>query len=266
MWSLVTVNYGNSDKIRELYKSLKKNSPSEGFELIIVDNASPNNDAEKLNTFFNQIDNVKVIALSENLGFGRGNAEGVKFAEGMYLGIINPDIEVKEGCLDRLLSVLKEDTNVGIAVPQLFHKNEEPQANARKFPSFFGLLAHRLFGIGKFTMEYLQVEEREGQDIIPIEWAQGSFLVMWKSLFTVDLQGFDDRFFLFFEDMDLCRRTWELGKRVVKVKSAEAYHGSERLSGGSFFTAIRKKTFWIHLSSALKYFWKYKFKRKPQIF
>ena len=89
---------------------------------------------------------------------------------------------------------------------------------------------------------------------------------MRKSFFEQDLMGFDDRFFLFFEDMDLCRRCWELRKRVVKVKSAEAFHGSDRLSGGGFFTAIRKRTFWIHLQSALKYFWKYKFRGKPEVY
>ncbi len=260
------MNYGNSENIRKLVTSLKKNPPSGKWELIIVDNDSPNNDTENLDLFFAGEKNIKIIKLPKNLGFGAGNEKGVEKASGQILAIINPDIEIKKDCLNELLNVLNTDEKVGIAVPQLLNPDGSPQTNARNFPTILGLLGHRIFKMKSASSAYLRKDTKEGGDIVPIDWAQGSFLVMRKNFFLKKLKGFDPRFFLFFEDTDLCRRTWEMGKRVVKVKKAQAYHGTERLSGGNLFLAIRKKTFWIHLHSAMKYFWKYLGKKKPEVF
>ena len=264
--SIVTVNYGSAEKIKCLFASLKKFPPKGDFEFIIIDNASPRNEGKKLFQFFRKEKNVKVIRLEKNVGFGGGNEVGIKKAHGKFLAIVNPDIEVAEHCFDRLFQALEKEEKAGIVVPQLLNPDQTPQPNTRKFPSFWGLLAHRIFGLESASRHYLQDGENKSKDIIPVEWAQGSFLVMKKSFFTDELGGFDPRFFLFLEDTDLCRRTWELGRKVLKIKKATAFHGTERLSGGNFFVAIQKKTFWIHLSSALKYFWKYLCKKKPEIF
>jgi GT2 family glycosyltransferase len=99
----------------------------------------------------------------------------------------------------------------------------------------------------------------------PVDWVQGSFMALKKETFTEILNGFDPRFFLFLEDTDLCRRLWEKKLRVLLIPSATAVHSEHRLSGGNLWQAWRKKTFWIHLSSALKYFWKYKGQKTPKI-
>jgi GT2 family glycosyltransferase len=80
------------------------------------------------------------------------------------------------------------------------------------------------------------------------------------------LNGFDDRFFLFLEDTDLCRRTWDAGYRVLQVPTVNAFHEQKRLSGEGLFASMRKKTFWIHVLSVLKYFWKWKGVKKPKVF
>ena len=257
--SIITVNFGQSKNIQKLWISLQKFPPACAFEFIIVDNVSARNEGEKLNKCVEQEKNVHVIQLSKNLGYGGGNAEGARFATGEILAIINPDIEVKENCLDELIHALEIQRDIGIVVPVLETFDGKILQNTRRFPTLWGLTWRRLFGRQFLKKKDLLRSPKS------VEWVQGSFLVMRKSLFE-DLGGFDPRFFLFLEDTDLCRRVWEKKLKVLQIPMAHAIHQPKRLSGGNLFLALFRKTFWIHLASVVKYFWKWWRKSKPQIF
>ncbi len=248
--SLLTVNFGSFDRIEALWNSIQKFPPSVEWEWIIVDNPTKKGgDGLLLEKFFTKERRVHVIQLAENLGYGGGNAEGVRFCQGEFLTILNPDIEVQKETFDLLLSVLKQEKKAGIVVPVLKTQEGDILENCRKFPSFFGLIKRRLFG-----SQILKTTLKEG--IHEIEWAQGSFWVLRKDLFET-LNGFDPRFFLFLEDTDFCRRVWKKELRVLQVRSAVAIHSPNRLSGGNIVKALCRKTFWIHLTSVVKYFWKW---------
>lgn len=251
--SLITVSFNGSKEIYNLLNSLKNNPPKEPWELIVVDNNSP----QKQNySFLAEEKNVHLIKLNNNLGFGGGNAEGVRFARGEYLGFINPDIEVQKNCLNELINVLQKNPDIGIVCPLLTSKSNKVLENTWDFPTVWQLIKRRILPTKKIFSPTKPT---------PIDWAQGSFLIMKKDLFT-SLGGFDSRFFLFFEDTDLCRKCWKSGKKVVQIPSAKAFHTEHRLSGGNIFRALFKKTFWIHLVSMMKYFWKYRGKKQPRIF
>ncbi len=263
-FSIITINYGHSEKIAALWESLQKKSPKDDFEFIAVDNASPKDDGEALKSLLRDQPNAHTILLNKNLGFGGGYGEGIKFASGEYVGIINPDIEVKENCLEELVKALEDNSDAAITVPILENPDGTLQQNARKFPSLKVMFGRRLSF--KFKKAYdTDPVWYESKDPVAIDWAQGSFLFMKRDFFEHKLKGFDSRFFLFLEDTDLCRRTWIMGKKVLLVPTARATHGIERLSGNDFWHAVRKKTFWIHVMSAAKYFLKYAFKKKPKV-
>ena len=254
--SIITVNFGSAEKVKALWKSLQQFSPSKEWEFIVVDNHSARNEGTQLVTFLKDFDNAHVITLARNTGFGVGNEEGIKFAKSEIIAIVNPDIEVQSGIFDELMKVLGEE-KVGIVTPIMETHDGNSLPNAWDFPSPFGLLRRRLFGKKEVVI---------AQKTTPVAWAQGSFLMMRKSFFTDVLKGFDHRYFLFLEDTDLCRRTWEAGYRVLQVPNAKAFHGDKRLSGKGIWQSLKKKTFWIHILSALKYFWKYRGKSHPEIF
>jgi GT2 family glycosyltransferase len=248
--SILTVNFGSSHRIQHLWKSLQAFPPSVSWEWIIVDNPTKKGgDGERLAAFFKKEARVHVIQLAKNLGYGGGNAEGFRFCRGEILAILNPDTLVQKGTLDILLASLKSEKKAGIVVPILTTHDGKILENARKFPSFVGLIKRRLFG-SQILSSVPRGKARE------IEWAQGSFWVLRRSLFE-QLSGFDPRFFLFLEDTDFCRRVWKAGFRVLQVPMAVAGHSPNRLSGGNIFSAIFRKTFWIHLTSAVKYFAKW---------
>lgn len=257
--SIITVSYGGSEKIKNLLNSLLSHAPSVTWEWIVVDNASAKNDGEKTQKILSNTPQAHLVQLQKNLGFGGGNDEGVKFSHGEFLAFINPDIEVQGGCIDRLLEAIQKDSTIGIASPLLQTREGNLLENTWDFPTLWSLLSRRLrTNMNKGVKPLVH-------QINSVAWAQGSFLVMRKSFFQ-KLGGFDSRFFLFFEDTDLCRRSWEAGKKVVQVPQARAFHSEHRLSGKDIWGSIFRKTFWIHVISMMKYFQKWKGQSKPKIF
>ena len=250
-YSIVTINYKTAHRVGALYDSLVTFLDPDSYEFIVLDNNSGAEEINILNKKFDQNKNVHLISMQKNLGFGGGYGEAVRFAQGEFLVLINPDVVLKSDILETLETVIEQEAKAGIVAPQLENPDGSLQGNARQFPNVFNLLGRRL---GK------------GHQLLPagpVPWVQGSFMMMRRRFFIDILQGFDPRFFLFFEDTDLCRRTWLAGFKVILLDEVRAIHGSERLSGSGF--AILRKTFWIHIGSALKYFGKYKHTKPPII-
>jgi N-acetylglucosaminyl-diphospho-decaprenol L-rhamnosyltransferase len=104
-----------------------------------------------------------------------------------------------------------------------------------------------------FERDRKSVEKKEAIDV---DWMVGACLLMRTDLYR-KLGGFDERFFLFFEDIDLCRRVKEVGKRVVYLPGVKVLDRKGRLSGSSIFSLLTRKTTRIHVGSALKYFLKW---------
>jgi len=103
---------------------------------------------------------------------------------------------------------------------------------------------------------YLQSDQNP-DTIRDVDWMCGACLLLPHALYK-ELGGFDERFFLFFEDCDLCRRIWEKDLRVTYLPTAVAHDNEQRLSAGGILTFFTKKTVRVHTVSALKYFWKWR--------
>ena len=254
--SLITVNYGHLAQIERLVASLRADNSSLAWELLIVDNASPHDQGTSLEEKFHSQPNIHVFTLESNRGFGSANNYAVRFAKGDIITFINPDVEVLPGCMEAIFSE-SEQRKSAICTPVLQNPDGTLQENTRDFPRPKELFFRRIFGTGNTGTAPSKVQA--------VPWAHGSFLTLHKDFFTRELKGFDPRFFLFFEDMDLCRRAWVKGTGVYQVPAARAVHGEHRLSGGMFLIAIFKKTFWYHLSSAWKYYRKYRGRALPPI-
>jgi GT2 family glycosyltransferase len=255
--SIITVNFGSKNNVLNLYESIKRNPPSLNWEFIIVDNPTKKGDDGKfLSEYFKEKKNVHVIELAKNIGYGEGNNEGIKFTEGVLIAICNPDIKILKNTFSPLLKEISRDSEIGIAVPVLKTINNKVLENCRKFPTISSLIKRRLSKKSPFTETKIPRKK-----VIGTEWAQGSFWILKKSVFN-DLNGFDSRFFLFMEDIDFCQRIWNKGLKVVQITDSIAIHSPNRLSGGFIFSAIFRKTFWIHLKSAFFYFKKWSSKKK----
>jgi N-acetylglucosaminyl-diphospho-decaprenol L-rhamnosyltransferase len=249
MLSCITVNHGNHAALKNLASSLKQNIDFP-WEWIIVDNYHSETEVLWLKNFFRKDPHTHLVFLEKNQGFSVANNEGARFARFDLLAFLNPDIQIKKNTFPALFQALKTEKKIGILTPQLQNPDGSPQENTRSFPTPGSLLGRRIWTQGKKIF----IPPKEN---ISVDWAQGSFLLMRRDFFQ-SLSGFDERYFLFLEDTDLGRKTKAKGKKTYLVPGATAIHSEKRLSGGFPPLLFFKKTFWIHLFSAIKYFWKWR--------
>lgn len=240
-------------------EALKKQTIVDDLEIIVIDNHSGGNSMQLLRPLLGKGDRITVFETPENIGYGRGNTLGVERAQGTYVLIINPDTMLEPTALHSMLAYLQDHPDVGILGPQLIFPNGTIRDSYRTFPTLADVVIKRTwlrFFFPKRMGVYLQWAE-DPHEVRAVDWIVGACLFMRKDFFET-LGGFDPRFFLFFEDTDLCRRCWLQGKKVVYFPVAKAHDGEHRLSSGGVLTFFRKKSARIHLRSALKYFWKWR--------
>ncbi len=252
--SICLVNYHSEAGIRKFLESVMDYRPDCLHEVLIMNN-SPSQDLRVLVEEYG--DWVKVHKLQKNIGFGKAQNKAVKLAHGEYILICNPDIEAQEGSLTRLLAYADRLDDFGIIGPRLAYPEGGVQESARRYPSMSDLSVKRL-GLSKLfskKMKKYLMKDRKFQDSEKVDWLVGAAMLMKREKF-LEIGGFDDRFFLFFEDTDLCRRVNEAGHDVWYYPEAEFFHSQERLSERGFWPF--KKVFWIHMASAGKYFWKWR--------
>jgi GT2 family glycosyltransferase len=203
---------------------------------------------------------VRVISSERNLGFGAAQNRAVKEAKGEYVLLANPDLRVRKGGVKNLLEFSDHLQDFGVIGPRLVHQDGYVQESARRFPKLSDLLMRRLRFLPYFKKRSDRYLMKDVDLDVPreVDWMVGAALLMKRERFQ-EIGGFDERFFLFFEDTDLCRRLIEKGYSVWYFPQASFIHPKLRLSDSRMPGMwVFKKTFWIHLGSAFKYFKKWR--------
>lgn len=260
--SVIIVNYNHKYFPKLAVEALEKSKGSFDMEIIVVDNAS--HDPESLG-FLEKAHEQKRLTLiksPENIGFGRGNNLGAKVASGDYIFVHNPDVQVAETSIQQMIDYLEKHKDIGILGPQLVYASGKIQESCRRHMSFFDLLLNRTF-LGKLPFlkarvrKYL-MEDFDHSKTQDVDLLTGAAMMIPRKTWD-EVGGFDDRYFLFMEDFDLCREVKKHGHRIVYYPEVKLEHYQKRLSQeASFISTLRKKVFWLHVSSALKYFWKWR--------
>ena len=259
MISVIVLNYRTPHETLRCIDALRKQTIAQDIEIIVIDNHSGDKSMNILRPLLQSDDRIILLETPENLGYGKANNLGAARAHGEYLLIINPDTTLERDALEKMLQYLESHPEVGILGPQLILPDGSIRDSYRTFPTPLDIFIKRTwlrFFFPKRMGGYLQWGHNP-HDVRSVDWIVGACLFLRKDFFEA-LGGFDPRFFLFFEDTDLCRRAASLGKKVVYFPLAKARDGENRLSSGSTFVFFTKKTARIHLSSALKYFWKWR--------
>ncbi len=258
--SIIIVNFNSKDLADTCIRTIFHFPIAAEFEVILVDNASMDGSAEYLTDRWGNNKHFSIIRNAQNLGFGKANNIGIRQARGKMIATLNPDIEVHENTFNTLLKYMQEHSASGLIGPQLVYEDGVVQDSYRTFPRLFDILIKRTFlkrvpWLKNRLRRYL-MWSKDKQKTENVDWLVGAFWLVRKT--ALDQTGhFDERFFLFFEDVDLCRRMWAKKWEVVYVPKAIATHHHERLSSGGLKEIFTKKTVRIHIQSALKYFWKW---------
>ncbi len=256
--AIIVTTWTPQDAVKCVQALLKQTIASE-IEILVIDNHSEDDSIGTMRVHFGHHPQVRLLESNRNRGYGGGNNYAARYARGEYLLIINPDNELEPTGLERMVQTFRADPGIGVLAPKLQFSDGSVRDSARSFPSFFDVLVKRTFLQYFFPhrmRRYLQTDAPH-VPLRDVDWVVGACLFFRKDFYD-QLGGFDERFFLFFEDIDLCRRTHVAGKRVVFASTIVAQDRKQRLSGGGFFSLLFRRTGRIHITSALKYFWKWR--------
>lgn len=261
--SVIIVNYNHKYFPRLALEALEKSETDFSFEVIFVDNRSdPNDESVGFLRKAAKEGRITLIESPRNVGFGAGNNLGLKIAKGEYILIHNPDTTVEKDSLQKLVNYLEKHPRIGLLGPKLVYSNGDIQDSCRRFMTFTDLIIKRTplkkVNPWKKRLQHYLMLDFDHNKTQEVDLITGAMMLARKDFLWGELHGFDERYFLFMEDFDLCQRTWKAGKKVVYYPEVSILHYHKRLSGGGFFGQFFKKTFWLHLVSSAKYFWRWR--------
>jgi N-acetylglucosaminyl-diphospho-decaprenol L-rhamnosyltransferase len=232
----VVVSYRSAATLRECVTSLLA-IPS--VAVTVVDNASPDDSLATIEDL-----DAEMIRTARNGGFSYGCNLGAARGDAPFVLFLNPDARMTAGALDALVEALTTDPEAGLAGPRL-REDDGLAWSQRRFPrlrSTFAqaLFLHRLLPRASWTDEVIrepEVYERPGSP----DWISGACMLVRRDVFEA-IGGFDERFFLYCEDTDLCRRVWDAGYAVRFVPAAEVSHVGGASSGAGETRAISARS------------------------
>jgi GT2 family glycosyltransferase len=259
MVSVVILNYKMKGLLKNCVKSIYANTRYLDYEIIVVDNGSEDGVEEMVKKRFPK---VKFIQNEKNLGYGKGNNVGIREAKGEYVAIVNPDTSFKENSLKKMYDFMENHKDIGIVTPQLVNPDGTIQHTRCRFPGFLMPVYRRtplkrLTFINKKIKKYLTLD-KDYLKTMKTDWIFGAILFARKKSMD-DVGLFDERFFLGFEDTDLCRRFWKKNYQVWYYPKTKVVHYPHRFSSKIFFSKALRE----HIFSWLKYFKKHGFKNPP---
>lgn len=264
--SIVITSYRNPELLKLCLDSVKKYGVFSEREIIVADSASEE-DTEIM--MREEYPDVKFFPFKKNAGFQALLEKGIKACQGEYLLLINGDIIVSKGAIEKLISYLRENPDTGIVGPRLLNFNETLQYSCFRFYKPLTIIYRRTF-LGRFRfaqshLNWFLMKDYDHEKPKEVDWLMGSaLLISKKAIEKVGLM--DTRFFMYMEDVDWCRRFWENGFKVVYYPFAKMYHyhGKGSAKGGLFRSLFFNQLTRVHILSAVKYFWKYRGKPLPK--
>jgi GT2 family glycosyltransferase len=231
--SIITINYKNSpltiECLKSLYKYHGKNFKENIAELIIVDNSSEDKSFGEIDSEIkkNGYKNIKIIRNAENVGFSKGCNQGASKALGKYLLFLNNDTLVEDNGIMRMVEYMEKNEDVAILGGQLKNPNGEKQASTGKFYTLFNTFLLLI------SMQRFGVTDKNPTTISEVDWVKGALLMIRKNIFE-KLAGFDERIFMYTEDMELCYRAKLLGYKTYFYPDVNVIHQDLGSSNRSF--------------------------------
>lgn len=258
--SIIILNYKQANLIKYQLKKLYTYNFDFDSEIIVVDNNSNDNIEEIIEENYPM---VRLIKSAENLGFAGGNNLGIKNAKGEYVLIMNPDIRTEKNVIEKLLQFIKNNPEAGIVVPRLNNADKTIQETCFCFPDWHYPL-YRRTGLAKTKkgqkwLNKFLMEDFDHLTIKKVDWIMGACFIISKE--KISRIGYlDDNFFMYLEDMDLCRRLWKEKKATYYLGNISAVHLHQKASVGKniISSLLLNKLSRIHLKSWIYYRKKYK--------
>ena len=250
--SIIIVSWRVKDKLRENLQALFSSETNFSFEVFVVDNNSSDGSVEMIK---NEFPKVKLIANHDNLGFAKANNQAIKEATGNYILLLNPDMLVQVDTLDKALTWAKNNEQVTVSGFKLINDQGEIIKQVRKFPK----LCDQLMIILKIPHLFPAVLNNyipinfDYEKAAKVDSVRGAFFLINVNNYQ-KLSGqkslLDERYFIWFEEVDFCREVYRLGGEVWYSPAASCLD----YVGASFSQVKRGQTQKYFRNSMLAYF------------
>ena len=228
--SIIIVGYNSAEPLAACLRSLAACPDAVSREVLVVDNASSDNTAEMVRRDFPLVEFHENTA---NVGLSRAVNRGIRASRGRHILVLNPDIEARPGSLDELVAFMDATPEAGLAGAKLINTDGTLQLSCRSFYTFWTLLLRRTF-LGKLFRKSGAIRRHlmldyDHESPRKVDWVLGACMLVRRAAMA-DVGAMDERFFLYFEDVDWCYRMWRGGWTVWYVPGSVMDHRHARES------------------------------------
>jgi len=258
--SFLILNYKTKGLTRNVVKNIFDLKLPYQYEIIVGDNSNDGT-GEMLLELYGDLPSLKFFSFP-NRGYGAGNNELAKYATGKYLVILNPDVHILPGTIEKLYQYLEIHPDVALISPQLIYGNGNIQQSCFRYYKIMTPVYRRTFlgktsagqkDLDRFLMKDVDLTQPQN-----VDWLMGSFWMLRRTVFE-ELNGFDEKYFMYFEDTDFCHRLHDKNYQVIYYPLARAVHFHAKESDrGKLWKNLFNNFTWIHIKSALRFFKKFK--------
>jgi GT2 family glycosyltransferase len=222
--SIVILCWNDRKVIGDCLRSIFAGTRMGEFEVIVAVNGSDDGSVEFIRDNFSP---VRVIVNDTNLGFAKGNNVGIRASQGKYVLILNPDTIIHEGALDRWVKFADQHPEAGAFGCRVLNPDGSYQISARPFPTIWHDLVAALYlrGLAYFSDIFLSDTYTgwSGNTEREIDWQSGCCILFRANVLKM-LGGFDEQFFYHYEEVDLCKRVWDAGYRIIFTPDVTITH------------------------------------------
>ncbi len=224
MLSVVIVSYNTRGILRRCLKALFENTGQDQMEVLVVDNDSRDGSAHMVRDEFPR---VRLKANRDNLGFAAANNQAFALAKGEYILLLNPDAFVKPGTVDNAAEFMRTNPDCGICGGRIVDPDGSLNPSARRFPNWFSNLCILTGLSSRFQGSSILNRHDFGgfahDQIKEVDWVPGTFMLLRRNMLD-DIGFFDERFYIYYEETDLCQRARQAGWKVYFIPDAEVEH------------------------------------------
>ncbi|MFZ1321965.1 MAG: glycosyltransferase family 2 protein [Ignavibacteria bacterium] len=228
--SVIIVTWNSLDEIISCIYSIinNQNKSDSEIELIVVDNNSSDDTKEKLEQIKKEFhDKIILIYNKENLGFTKACNQGIEISTGDNILLLNPDTEIVNNAIGKMADKLNSEVSIGAVAPKLLNEDGSIQKSCRTFPEYSDMffemtLLSKLFPKSKmfsrWKMNYFDYDTE-----CKVEQPMAAALMIKKGVLE-NIDNFDERYKMFFNDVDICKKIYDSGKSIIFYPDAEVIH------------------------------------------
>ena len=238
--SIVIANWNGEKVVGNCLRALELQSGALVVEIIVVDNASSDGSVQLIRE---KHPSTVLLCEKHNHGFARANNIGIEKSQGKYICLLNSDVIVEKDCLQKMLAYMKRNPDVGIAGPRILNMDLTIQQSCRRLPRLYDLF------LEAFYLKRDTMKSYEGRGAIDVGVLSGCFLFIRRRALN-QVGAFDERFYFYSEDVDLCRRYKAAGWSIRYYPGASIIH----LGGAS--TAAYPEVYFIQMVKAKLQYWR----------